>query len=1090
MPSLWTPANWPQRLAELQAPTGELKEAPLRRDVRSLGMLLGEVLREQSGVALYEAVEELRRTAIARREADTRGEATTARAYLDQALGRVHAHADDLTTAYRLARAFSFYFELINLAETNHRKRRRLSTQLNEQGKPQRGELRGTLRRLREAGFAAEQAFEFLRCIHITPVFTAHPTEVARRSVMFKRRRISDLLEQLDRIPLSERQLESFQRELTAEITALWQTDDVRSARPTVRDEIRMALDYYEASLFDTLPVLYTEVANALASEYPATNPGAPSSRPQGAKVGSQDASLANAPSIADLPQLISFGSWIGGDRDGNPFVTPQATRDALAMAQSLLITHYRRRLQNIFEQLGSSTQQVPVSSEVQSLLNHYLDQLRTAGQTALEERFHFEHLRLLIACIMMRLGATPQSSVPLPPNPALAPYTRASDLLSDLTILRNSLVENRGHRLAELLIDPLLVEVRTYGLHLQTLDIRQHARVHATAVAEIAGCAEAASDTSKLRLPPALSPQTTEVLETFRTIAELKQTYPPEAIRQYVISGATSAQDVLDVLWLARLGGVHIEATPATAERDADPGLLPVPLFESIEDLQNAPGIMRQLWSSDAYQPLLKSWNHEQEVMLGYSDSNKDGGMLTSTWEIWKAHRALHEVARECGVKLRLFHGRGGTVGRGGGPTHRAIYAQPVDSFTGELRLTEQGEVLNWKYSDVILAERNLELMIAASLDALARPDAVLQHNAAQEKFADKNDVILTLSKRSESKGKNPRISAETPQNPPEFTPHLTGEITPAWEAAMEQLSTISYDFYRKHIVDNPDTFTYFQQATPVAELEHARIGSRPAKRTGKKTMADLRAIPWVFGWMQSRQLVPAWFGVGHALYQFAYGDNPATNPGAPFMRETGVPGQLAGRGGEAHGWDPQDTSGATEPGAPSSRPQPGSPVSELTGVEQAAKVGSQDIPMSQSANLTLLQSMASGFPLFIDILRNVEMALAKSDFGIARLYASLVEDEALRNRVFTTLEAEFDLTRRMLLAITKQQRLLETNPVLERSIRLRNPYVDPMSLIQVELIRRKRAAIAQGQPDSPELNRAISATINGISAGLRNTG
>src|SRR5215469_3820833 len=381
MPSLWSPTNWPQRLAELQAHSGELKEAPLRRDVRSLGTLLGEVLREQSGVSLYEAVEDLRRTAIARRDAASKDDTAAARTLLDQALHRVNTHSDDLSTAYRLARAFSFYFELINLAETNHRKRRRVSSQLNPEGSPQRGELRGTLRRLREAGFSAEQAYDFLSRILITPVFTAHPTEVARRSVMFKRRRISDLLEQLDRIPVSEPHLEALQHELTAEITALWQTDDVRSARPTVRDEIRMALDYYEASLFDTLPVLYTEVAAALHEEYTATE----------------------APSIAELPQLVTFGSWIGGDRDGNPFVTAEATRDALAMAHLLLLTHYCRRLQNIFDQLGSSTQQVPVSDEVKALLKRYLAQLRNAGQTALEERFHFEHIRLLIACIMMR---------------------------------------------------------------------------------------------------------------------------------------------------------------------------------------------------------------------------------------------------------------------------------------------------------------------------------------------------------------------------------------------------------------------------------------------------------------------------------------------------------------------------------------------------------------------------------------------------------------------------------------------------------------------------------------------------------------
>jgi len=947
MSSLWTPSNWPQRLSELLASTGELKEAPLRRDVRSLGMLLGEVLKEQSGDALYDAVEELRRTAIARREADAAGDITAAAGHLQQSLGGVHNHADNLTRAYQLARAFSFYFELINLAETNHRKRRRRSSQLND-APPQRGDLRGTLRRLREAGFDAKQALATLERISITPVFTAHPTEVARRSVMFKRRRISDLLERLDRIAVPEEELDALEREVTGEITALWQTDDVRSARPTVRDEIRMALDYYEASLFDTLPVLYTEVAAAIEAEYP-------------------DEKIP----IAELPQLIRFGSWIGGDRDGNPFVTPETTKESLAMAHSLLLNHYRRRLQNVFEQLGSSTQQVPVSQDLLALLERYLTQLRTAGQTSLEERFHFEYLRLLIACILMRLGGTPQSSVPLPSNPALAPYTQAAELLSDLTVLRSSLMENRGERLVEMLIDPLLIEVRTYGLHLQTLDIRQHARVHAAAVAEIAGCAETSADCSTLRLPAALSPQTAEVLETFRAIAELKRKFPPEAIRQYVISGATSAEDVLHVLWLARLGGVRVET-----EGD-DPGLQPVPLFESIEDLENAPEIMRRLWSSEAFQPLLKSWGYRQEIMLGYSDSNKDGGMITSTWQIWKAHRDLHRVAAECGVTLRLFHGRGGTVGRGGGPTHRAIFAQPVDSFSGELRLTEQGEVLNWKYSDVVLAERNLELMIAASLDALARPDATLQKGAE--------------------------------------TPHLTGEITPSWETAMERLSETSYAFYRQHIIDNPETFTYFEQATPVAELENARIGSRPAKRTGKRTMADLRAIPWVFGWMQSRQLVPAWFGVGHALDKFVR-ENP-------------------------------------------------------DGIEQ-------------------LRSMARDFPLFVDIIRNVEMALAKSDFGIARLYAALVEDAALRDRVYTMLKTEFDLTQKMVLAVTGQQRLLETNAVLERSIRLRNPYVDPMSLLQVELIRRKRAAAANGEADSPELNRAISATINGISAGLRNTG
>ncbi len=1003
MPSLWTPSSWPDRLAELEASTPELKSVPLRRDVRSLGALLGEVLHEQAGTALFNAVETLRRNSINRREAASENAFVPpdSASTFQQTLETVHILSADLTTAYHLARAFSFYFELINLAETNHRKRRRLATQLSPETLPQRGSLRGTLRRLRLAGHSRSDALALLARICVTPVFTAHPTEVARRSVMFKRRRISDLLEQLDRIPVAATALDALERDLLAEITALWQTDDVRTARPTVRDEIRMALDYFEASLFDTLPILYAEVASAIEAELPETDANQIDPVSNSVTPGA-----ANIPAdLASLPQLISFGSWIGGDRDGNPFVDAATTREALTAARSLLFTHYRNRLQTIYDQLGSSTQQVPVSPSLHLLLDRYLAQMSCASAFAtssqqVTDRYRHEQVRLLVVFVMARLGFVTQTSVPFSAPPALPPYTRASDLLSDLSTLRDSLVENQGHRLTRLLLDPLLLEVRTYGLHLQTLDIRQHARVHAAALAELAAFRPATDPASApspqtLHLPPPLSPQSVEVLATFRAIAELKLAFPPESIRLYVISGAASATDCLNVLSLARLGGVQVEASEATDDRAADPGLQPVPLFESIEDLQNAPAIMRELWSSEAYQPLLNSWQRRQEVMLGYSDSNKDGGMITSTWEIYKAHRALHQVARDCNVHLRLFHGRGGTVGRGGGPTHRAIFAQPVDSFTGELRLTEQGEVLNWKYADIVLAERNLELMIAASLDALARPDATTQ--SATTAGAPHPDSGMWVG---------------APQH---ATPHLTGEILPAWEAALDILSSTSFAIYKQHIVDNPEVFTYFEQSTPVAELEHARIGSRPAKRndasaTRQRSMADLRAIPWVFGWMQSRQLVPAYFGVGHAFKSFVD---------------------------------------------------------------------------AQPANLSLLQGMAKNFPLFLDIIRNVELALAKADFGIARLYASLVEDPDLRDRVFTTLEAEFNLTTRMLLLITGQRELLETNPVLNQSIRLRNPYVDPLSLIQVELLRRKRAG-----EDSPDLNRAITATINGISAGLRNTG
>jgi phosphoenolpyruvate carboxylase len=937
MTLLWKPENWPLRLAELEARTGDIKEAPLRRDVRSLGMLLGQVLREQAGEQLFSEVEELRQIAIRRREAQN-GEAGQP---FSSALGSVQSL--DTVQAYRLARAFAFYFELINLAETNHRKRRRLSLQLS--GDTQRGSLRGTLRAMRAAGISGEAAADWLRSISIIPVFTAHPTEIARRVVMFKRRRIADLLEQLDRIPLSDEQLEQYEESLTAEITALWETDEVRTRRPTVRDEVKMGLDYYDVSIYATLPGLYTEVAAAFEAEY----------------------GVCLSP--AEMPVLLSFGSWIGGDRDGNPYVTPQVTREALQMAREHLLAHYQQELQLILDLLTSSAQQAPVSAELEQRLQNYLDALNTTGEQAFGERYEYESYRRFLSCVRVRLAGVGNSlSDGYPPVSldatltGLPAYKSAQEFLEDLQIVHASLVENRGPRLARALIDPLLLEVRTYGLHLQTLDIRQHARLHTAALEEASAwkCDPARASS----VPAPLTPASADVIETFRTIAELKTSCAPEAIRHYVISGAASSEDVLNVIWLARLGGVRVEGS---GEGAGDPGLMPVPLFESIEDLRNAPAICRELWQSPSYRQLLESWNNTQEIMLGYSDSNKDGGMLTSTWEIFRAHRALHQVASECGVRLRLFHGRGGTVGRGGGPTHRSIYAQPAGAFNGQIRITEQGEVLNWKYSDVILAERNLELMIAASLDALARPNA------------------------------------RNPQG------HFTGVLAPEWEAAFAELSDVAFAFYREHILEDPEVLQYFEEATPVAELEHAKIGSRPSRRGGRRSLADLRAIPWVFGWTQSRQLVPAWFAVGQALE--SYGQKP---------------------GGAA-----------------------------------------------------VLATMAREFPLFIDLIRNVEMALAKSDFGIAQLYASLVADAGLRDRVFNKLEAEFHRTRRSILAITGQSELLENNQVLARSIRLRNPYVDPISLIQVDLLRRKRAG-----DDSDAMNRAISATINGISAGLRNTG
>jgi phosphoenolpyruvate carboxylase len=949
MALLWNPESWSQRLAELEARSGDLKEAPLRRDVRSLGVLLGEVLREQAGNDLFEHVEALRQGTIRRRDAEARGDSEEAARQGVKALDLVHSLP--VERAILLTRAFAFYFELINLAETNHRKRRRIALQLSGEANRQRGSLAGTLCEMRRVGITAEEAMDWLRRVQVVPVFTAHPTEAARRSVMVKRRRIGEFLATLDRVPIPEQDLARLQELIRAEITSLWQTDEVRSRRPTVYDEVKMGLDYYDVSIFATLPSLYREISEALRAAY-------------GLEIEPHE-----------LPLVLHFGSWIGGDRDGNPFVTPEVTRDAIRLARGHLLLHYQQQLDFLIDLLTTSAQQRAVSPLLLERLRAYVAQVHTPEAQVFGAQYEFEYYRRFAICLKARIQRTLEQTgerpgpvgIALPVMPftltqgqdklaqVLPAYGSVAEFIDDLEVLRCSLAEHEGLRIARTLVDPLILQVRTFGLHLHTLDVRQHARVHAAALQE------AIADTIAPALPGELSGETASVLETFRVISEAKAGSSPEVIRQYIISGAASVEDVLAVVRLARLAGVGVEGC------GRDPGLMPVPLFESIDDLRHAPAICRDLWSRPDYRKLLQSWDNWQEVMLGYSDSNKDGGMLTSTWEIFRAHRDLHAVAREAGVKLRLFHGRGGTVGRGGGPTHRAIFAQPMDSFDGELRITEQGEVLNFKYSDEVLAERNLELMIAASLDALARPNA------------------------------------RDPEG------HFTGILKPEWESALDELSAISFAFYRENILDNPDVITYFEQSTPVGELEHAMIGSRPSRRKASKHIADLRAIPWVFGWTQSRLLVPAWFGVGHALGQYI------ERPGA----------------------------------------------------------------------LELVQTMAREFPLFIDLIRNVEMALGKADLATARQYSSLVMDAKLRERVFDMIEAEFHRSVNAVLAVTRQKDLLEKNQVLARSIRLRNPYVDPMHLIQIDMLRRKRSG-----EDTPEVNRAIAATISGISAGLRNTG
>src|SRR5581483_4008764 len=892
---LWWPADQNARLAELVASDGELKVVPLRRDVRCLGVLLGRVLRAQGGDELFDTVEALREALIQHRES---GGSSKLLARAQQTIATL-----PLAAAYRTTKAFTIYFELANLAETNHRKRRRRAAQLDGLNPPQPGSFRGTLGRMRAAGIDAEGALNFLGQILITPVFTAHPTEVARRTVLSARRRIARSLEALDVLPLSKEEALRREQEILAEITALWQTDEVRLQRPEVADEIRMALDYYPMSLLEAAPRVYEEIAKSFREVYGAEP--------------------------ATLPRVLSFGSWVGGDRDGNPNVTAASTREAVAMARSLILGVYLARVHNL-RRVSASTHQVGVLPELRQRIEEYARTLPPLPQRRFPAA---EAYRVFLSYVHQRLAYSRDDAG------HVHGYATANDFARDLRLVRASLAAYGAEPLARELLDPLLILVDVFGFHLQTLDVREHARLHAAAVAELASALEHGES--------GVQPSTRELLELLRTAGELKRQYPAETIRAYVISGARSQEDVLNLARLARVAGVELRG------QNGDPGLMPVPLFESIADLRNCPDVCRGLWRSREYAPLLASWGRRQEVMLGYSDSNKDGGMLTSTWELYKAHRALHRVAAECDVRLQLFHGRGGTVGRGGGPTHATVAAQPPGAFTGAIRITEQGEVMNWKYSDLVLAEWNLELTLAASLEALARPS-----------------------------GPRPGEDAQ-------------------WDDTMEEMSQEAFAFYRNHVAEDAGMLEYFEQATPVDELEHAHIGSRPARRGQGRRLEDLRAIPWVFGWMQSRHGLPAWFGVGHAL------------------------AKLAARPG---------------------------------GTER-------------------LRALWERFPLFSVMLHNVELGMAKADLGIARIYAGLVERAELRERIGAIIAEEYQRSLEMLLRVTGQSRLLENNPVLDRSIRLRNPYVDPMSLIQVELLRRKRSG-----DTSEDLTYALAATINGI--------
>jgi phosphoenolpyruvate carboxylase len=777
------------------------------------------------------------------------------------------------------------------------------------------------------------------------PVFTAHPTEAKRRTVLYKLKTITDILREMDTVDLLPTERAEKEQQLRENIVLLWQSDEMRDRPPTVLDEVRNGLYFFEATLFDLVPRIYREMERALAETYP----GEP----------------------FDLPPFLRYGSWVGGDRDGNPFVKVDVTEETLRTQKDLVLELYDREVEALYDHLSSGRGRAGFSEPFLASLRRDLELAPEAEREVLD-RFEQEPYRQKLILMFRRLEATrAQNRKPWrerEQNPRA--YGSADEFLADLRLIDESLNQHKGERLAHGRLWDLIRQVEVFGFHLATLDIRQHSGRHRSAMAEVlaryglAAHYERMAETERVALLNReiagarpltarldFGEETNETVELFRLIRRTHQIIGPEAIQSYIISMTTDVSHVLEVLLFARDAGLF-------GELDV------VPLFETIEDLRAAPQIMTLLFENQVYQEHLARRGHRQQIMIGYSDSNKDGGYLMANWMLFRAQRGLAQVCDTFGVKLTLFHGRGGTVGRGGGPANRAILAQPPESVRGRIKLTEQGEVISGRYSNPDIAHRHLEQLVTA--------------------------VVLTSGRR----------------------PHYEQES--AWAAIMDELSEVAYRKYRA-LVEKPDFLKYFHDTTPIDQISLLNIGSRPARRKATTDIADLRAIPWVFAWTQSRVNLPSWYGVGAALEAW-----------------------VKDRGDEAG-------------------------------------------PLAQ------LREMYQAWPFFRTVLDNVQMGLCKGDMPIASLYAELTDGET-RQQIFSDILDEYERTKRWVLAVTGYSELLENESWLQRSIKLRNPYVDPMNYIQVALLARLRE-----QPDAStahHMRDAVLLSVNGVAAGLQNTG
>jgi phosphoenolpyruvate carboxylase len=924
-------------------------ERPLVEDIRLLGRILGDVIREQESPEIYELIEKIRKLSVAfRRDADQ--EADKALKKLLKGLSGEHAVS--------VIRGFTYFSHLANLAEDRHHIRRRA---IHERvGDTQEGSIEVALQRLRWAGITPKIISQTLAHSFVSPVLTAHPTEVQRQSILSAERDIAELLTERDEIKaraavvntakdaLTPKELAVNEQRMRARVMQLWQTRLLRFSKLTVADEIENSLSYYESTFLREIPKIYAALEEALG-----THPVAP---------------------------FLRMGQWIGGDRDGNPNVNAQTLQHALKRQADVALRHYLTEVHFLGSELSLSAMLVEFPPAMKALAEkspdtnaHRIDEPYRRALTGMYAR--------LAATLKSLTGGDASRHAVEPQNP----YTDSDSFLADLKVIQASLNSHHAKALAAQRLDPLIRAVEVFGFHLATVDLRQSSDQHEKVVDELLATAriekdyasldEASkrtvlvnllNDARPLRIPGAnYSDHTQSELSIFEEARLARTTYGTEAIRHYIISHTETVSDLLEVLLLQKEVGLM----RGTLDDNAKVDLIVVPLFETIEDLRNSAGIMREFYALPGIANLIQRSGAEQDIMLGYSDSNKDGGIFTSNWELYRAEVALVEnferLANSHNIQLRMFHGRGGTVGRGGGPSYQAILAQPPGTVRGQIRLTEQGEVIGSKYANPEIGRRNLETLVAATLEA----------------------TLLQPTKTA------PRHFLET----------------------AAQLSQASMDAYRHLVYETVGFNDYFFGATPIREIAELNIGSRPASRKANQKIEDLRAIPWGFSWGQCRLTLPGWYGFGSAVEKFL--DRPTDK--------------------------------------------------------------------EQKAALALLQKMVKQWPFFKTLLSNMDMVLAKSDLALASRYSELVSDAKLRKRIFSAIEAEWHKTAEAMSLLTGEKHRLANNPALARSIRHRFPYIDPLHHLQVELIRRYR----DGKADE-RVQRGIHISINGIAAGLRNTG